>query len=212
MISIKTFVFNPFQENTIILFDDSNHCIIVDPGMNNETEEKELVSFINNNGLLPQAIVNTHCHVDHILGCVFLKEKYALPFYAHRLELRLIETAQEFGEFFGLKVKQPPVPDTFLEEGKDIILGESTLRVIHVPGHSEGSIALYSESYKFIITGDVLFYGSIGRTDLPGGNYNTLIRSIRGKIMVLPKDVAVFPGHGSNTTIQHEYDTNPFLN
>lgn len=211
MITLKTFVFNPFQENTYALNDESKECIIVDPGMNSPAEQEELIRYIEKNNLLPKAIVNTHCHVDHILGCQYLVKKYNIPFYANKLEIPLIETAIQFGEFFGLEIEQPPMPDHYLTENNNYNFGNSSFQVFHVPGHSEGSVALYSKEDKLVITGDVLFYGSIGRTDLPGGNYNTLINSIRQKLMMLPKDVEVYPGHGPKTTIQNEYDTNPFL-
>jgi len=211
MIALKTFIFNPFQENSYILSDESKECIIVDPGMNSPAEQDELINYIKNNNLLPKAIVNTHCHVDHVLGCLCLIKKYTIPFYAHELEIPLLETAIQFGEFFGLEVEQPPAPDHYLTEGQEYNFGVSSLQILHVPGHSKGSVALYSKTDKLILTGDVLFYGSVGRTDLPGGDYNTLINSIREKIMSLPKDVDVYPGHGPKTTIQYEYDTNPFL-
>ncbi len=212
MIALQKFVFNPFQENTYILSDESKECIIIDPGMYTIEEQEELDNYIKINRLIPKAIVNTHGHVDHILGCRFLKEKYNLPFYIHKLETKVLETSLQFGDFFGLQLKEPPAPDYFLDETNEFRFGNSILELFHVPGHSQGSIALYSRADKVILTGDVLFYGSIGRTDLPGGDYNTLIQSICDKIMSLPKDFTVFPGHGPKTTIQYEYDTNPFLN
>ena len=212
MITIKTFIFNPFQENTYLLYDESKECIIIDPGMNSTPEQDMLIKFIESNDLIPKAIVNTHCHIDHILGCCYVKEKYHIPFYIHRLEIPHLENAKQFGEFFGIEIKDPPIPDHYLDEKSVFNFGSSTLQLLHVPGHSEGSIAFYSKKDKLILTGDVLFYGSIGRTDLPGGDYNTLIKNINEKLMSLPKDVIVYPGHGPQTTIQNEYDTNPFLN
>ena len=211
MITLKIFVFNPFQENTYVLSDESKECIIVDPGMNSQEEQDELNHYIEKNNLLPKAIVNTHCHVDHVLGCQHLIKKYNIPFYANELEIPLLETAIQFGEFFGLEVEQPPMPNHYLTEDKEYNFGNSSLQIFHIPGHSAGSVALYSKEDKLILTGDVLFHGSIGRTDLPGGSYDTLINSIREKLMTLPKDVDVYPGHGPKTTIQNEYDTNPFL-
>lgn len=211
MINLKTFIFNPFQENTYVLNDESKECIIIDPGMYTSEEQQELDNYIKLNQLVPKAIVNTHCHVDHVLGCRYLKNKYNIPFYIHKPELPVLEDAVRFGEFFGLELEKPPPPDFFLTEEQEYCFGNSTLQILHVPGHSEGSVALYSITDNLILTGDVLFYGSIGRTDLAGGNYNTLINSIQEKIMPLPKNTVVFPGHGPKTTIQHEYDTNPFL-
>jgi glyoxylase-like metal-dependent hydrolase (beta-lactamase superfamily II) len=211
MITLKTFVFNPFQENTYLLFDESKKCIIIDPGMYTESERKEIIDFIGSIGLIPEAIVNTHCHVDHILGCHFLKEKYTLPFYIHPLEMKSLESAQQFGDFFDIKIEQLPSPDFYLSDDDNFKFGSSSLQIMHVPGHSEGSVALYSEADNFVLTGDVLFSGSIGRTDLPGGDYQTLIKSIREKLISLPGKVKVYPGHGPETSIQMEYDTNPFL-
>ena len=211
MITIKTFVFNSFQENTYILFDESKSCIIVDPGMNSSNEETTLQDYILQNKLKPTAMINTHCHIDHVLGCKFVKDTYKVPFYIHPDEVPVLDNAIEFGEMFGLHVEAPPTPDKYLNQGDKYIFGVSELQIMHVPGHSPGSITLYSAPDNFIITGDVLFYGSIGRTDLPGGDYQTLIDNIKSKILVLPREVKAFPGHGPYTTIGDEYDTNPFL-
>jgi glyoxylase-like metal-dependent hydrolase (beta-lactamase superfamily II) len=211
MLSIKTFVFNAFQENTYIAYDGSGECVIIDPGMSTTFEREQLSRFIDESHLLPIAMINTHCHVDHILGCPYIKEKYNLPFYTHPDEKMQLEHAVDFGIFFGIEVETPPPSDHYLDEGSVYRFGKTELSVAHVPGHSPGSITLYSESDKVIITGDVLFRGSIGRTDLPGGDYDTLINGIKSKLLTLPPDVLVYPGHGPSTTIGAEYDTNPFL-
>ena len=211
MIKIKTFVFNDFQENTNILSDESNKCILLDPGCFFEQEIKELENFLNANNLIPEMIVNTHCHVDHILGNSYLVNKYNLPVYAHEADEKLITTAKEYAKLFGLNISSPPAITSYLNEGDTLSFGNSKLEVMHVPGHSPGSLAFYHPGQKFIIAGDVLFYGSIGRTDLPGGNYDTLINSIKQKMLILPGDVVVYPGHGPVTSIQQEHDTNPFL-
>ncbi len=211
MITLKTFVFNDFQENTYLLYDHTHACTVVDPGMNTASENKEFDDFISEYRLKLNAIICTHCHVDHVLGCKYLKEKYNIPFYIHKKELDMLGQAQLYGDFFGLNVETPPPPDYFLTEGDAVKVGESELKVIHVPGHSEGSIAFYCAKENFLITGDVLFKGSIGRTDLPGGDYNTIISSINLKLLTLPGDIAVFPGHGSNTTMDIERKSNPFL-
>jgi len=207
----KTFVFNSFQVNTYLLYDESEKCIIVDPAMDSVEEENQITTFIKNQNLIPEAIVNTHCHVDHILGCLYFKEKFGIPFYAHHLEKQNLDSGKEFGMFFGLNITDLPAIDHLIDEEKVFTFGNSQLSVFPVPGHSQGSIALYSEPDGFVITGDVLFRGSIGRTDLPGGNYHSLIQSINEKLLVLPDETIVYPGHGPRTTIRIEHDTNPFL-
>jgi hydroxyacylglutathione hydrolase len=211
MIRIKIFEFNPFQENTLILFDETKQCLIIDPGCYNPEENKELTDYIEKELIVPKAIINTHGHVDHLLGCKFIHDKYKVPFYTHKDDIVLIERAQEFGALFGIKVAPPPLPDYFLSDGQKFSFGNSELLISHVPGHSPGSIAIYNIEGNFVFTGDVLFRGSIGRTDLPGGNFDTLIESIKSKLLVLPREVVVYPGHGPDTTIGNEIDKNPFL-
>lgn len=212
MIHLEVFVFNSFQENTYLLYDDSGKCIITDPGMSNRQEQEQFSTFLHEHKLTPEAILNTHCHVDHILGCKYIKDSYGIPFYFHQEESRILEKAEDFGAFLGLEVETPPPPDKFVAGDAVFYFGNSSLKLLHVPGHSPGSIALYSEADRFVITGDALFNGSIGRTDLPGGDYATLIASIQTQLMTLPRNVRVFPGHGPSSTIGQEYDTNPFLN
>lgn len=211
MITIKTFVFNSFQENTYVLSDKTKSCIIIDPGMISSAEEKELTDYISDNELIPDALVNTHCHVDHVLGCNKIKKIYNIPFLAHITEKSLIEDAIPFAEFFGMSIEQPPQPDTLISDKDKVHFGNSELEIIHVPGHSPGSLVFYSKEDKLAITGDVLFRGSIGRTDLPGGNHSLLIEGIKSKLLSLPKETVIYPGHGPSTTIGNEYDTNPFL-
>ncbi|MBN1597940.1 MAG: MBL fold metallo-hydrolase [Bacteroidales bacterium] len=211
MINIKSFIFNDFQENTFILSDETKECIIIDPGMSSSTEEEIIDNYIKENKLKPVAMINTHCHVDHILGCNIVKRKYSLPFYTHEEEIPLLEHAPEMGSIFGIEMESPPIPDKFLKNNDVFIFGNSEIIIYHVPGHSPGSLAFHNIPGEFVITGDVLFNGSIGRTDLPGGDYNTLLNSIRNKLMVLPRQTTAFPGHGDSTTIGKEYDTNPFL-
>lgn len=212
MISLKIFVFNDFQENTYILSDETNQCIIVDPGCNNDEEKNTLATFIFGKGLSPKAVLNTHCHIDHILGVKFVCDKYKIPFIAHKDDDYLVKNALSFGSFFGLHTEQPPMPDSYLEEGNKYSFGNSELIFFNVPGHSPGSLVIYSPADKILITGDVLFKNSIGRTDLPGGDYNALINGIRTKLLSLPEETMVFPGHGPYTTIGDEIKSNPFLN
>jgi hydroxyacylglutathione hydrolase len=212
MIKIQKFVFNPFQENSFILYDQTGECIFVDMGSYTVDEKKEVLCFVENNKLSPVMIVNTHCHIDHILGNSFFKNKFKAGIAAHPADEFILERAVEHGKMFGLEAETPPGIDIYLEEGKKLSFGESSLEILHVPGHSPGSIALYSGNGNFVIAGDVLFSGSIGRTDLPGGDYDKLINSIRSKLLTLPSDVVVYCGHGPETTIGEEADNNPFLN
>ncbi len=211
MINVHSFVFNEFQENTFILWDDTRSCIIVDPGCSDKREEKMLDDFILGKNLAPVKIVNTHCHIDHILGNNYVAGKYNIDTYAHKDDIPLMNSSGNLATVFGLTLDRIPEIDHFLQENSGLTFGEASLQVLHVPGHSPGSIALYTGKEAFVIAGDVLFRGSIGRTDLPGGNYDTLISSIRQKLMTLPANVTVYPGHGPSTTIQLEHDTNPFL-
>jgi len=212
MITIKTFIFNDFQENTYILSNETRSCIIVDPGCYISSEQNELSDYIEINQLIPEAILNTHGHIDHVLGCKYIKEKYNIPFIAHKDELDLIKATLDYGLMFGIKADQPPLPDRFIDENENFVFGNTSLKIFHIPGHSPGSIALYSADDKMILTGDVLFRGSIGRTDLPGGNFNLLISGIKSKLLTLPGDTIAFPGHGPYTTINDELRNNPFLN
>ncbi len=212
MISIETFVFNPFMENTYLLSDSSGECIIVDAGCYEQEEREKLAGFIEAGNLKPVGLVNTHCHIDHVLGVAYLKERYGIPFSIHRQEELLLRNTEAQGNFYGLETGPPARPDRFLADGDPVTFGESSLRAIHVPGHSPGSLALYSPDEKFILGGDVLFRGSIGRTDLPGGDHGTLINSIHEKLLVLDDGTRILPGHGPETSIAIERNTNPYLN
>lgn len=211
MIKIKTLVFNPFQENTYLLSDETNECVIVDAGCYTSQEFDLLVNYLEKNSLQPVKLVNTHCHVDHVLGISRLMEKYSIPFEAHKNEDPILANAVTHGKVFGFELEQPPFPTKYINEGDEIKVGNSTLKVLEVPGHSQGSVALYSSEGEFVIVGDVLFRGSIGRTDLPGGDYDQLINSIYKKLLVLDRSTVVYPGHGPSSTIGQEIMTNPFL-
>jgi glyoxylase-like metal-dependent hydrolase (beta-lactamase superfamily II) len=209
--NIKTFTVNGFAVNSFILYDDSKECLLIDPGYYEQKEKDSLIRFISENKLQPVKALNTHCHVDHILGNKFVCEHYRIPLSAHQEDEFLLQRASQMGEIFGFQgVSSPPVDD-YLKQGDTVRFGNSEIEVIHTPGHSPGSISFYNEQDEFVIAGDVLFAGSIGRTDLPRGNYKTLISSIVERLMVLPAETVVFPGHGPSTTIKHEHDTNPFL-
>ena len=211
MITVQSFVFSEFQVNTYVLYDESKQCIIIDPGCNNPRQQAELTGFISAQELKPVRMINTHGHIDHVAGDSFVKRTYNIPLAMHEKDVFLLEKALHFAELFDIFAEQPPVPDQILKEGDEVHFGNSVLSVFHIPGHSPGSIVLYAGKDAFLIAGDVLFKGSIGRCDLPGGNHETLIKGITGKLMILPRETVVYPGHGPVTTIGHEYDTNPFL-
>jgi len=209
MVSIKVFCFNAFSENTFIIENDSK-CIIVDPGCYEADEYETLKRYISEKGLSPQSIINTHCHIDHVLGVDQLKDYYNIPFYIGKNELQVLRSAKLSAPIFGFNQFREAEHDGFLSEGEEVKLGNISLKILDVPGHSPGHIALYDDDSKICIAGDVLFLNSIGRTDLPGGDYDTLINSIREKLFVLPEEVVVYPGHGPETTISHEKRHNPF--
>lgn len=211
MIKIKHFVFNGFQVNTYVLHDQTNEAVIIDPACESENEKEKLINYIRNNNLIPKYIANTHGHVDHLLGVNTICEHYNIPFYLHSDDNFLLSRSIESAMLFGLKLNKVPVVSEHLV-GSDILeFGKSRLKLLHIPGHSPGSLAYYSKEDNFVIVGDVLFFGSIGRTDLPGGEFETLITGIKTKLLSLPRETVVFSGHGQQTTIGHEYDTNPFL-
>jgi hydroxyacylglutathione hydrolase len=211
MIELGNFIFNELGVNSFILYDHTHECILVDPGCNNKSQQDELLEFIKNHELKPVCIVNTHGHFDHVFGNAWAKSTFQCPLRLHINDLPLIQHVDKYAGLFGFTIDVSPMPDSYLHDGENIYFGASSLLVIHVPGHSPGSICLYSAEGGFVIGGDVLFRGSIGRTDLPGGNYEQLISGIREKLLTLPANTVVYPGHGPKTTIGLEHDTNPFL-
>lgn len=211
MIRVHAFTFNPFQENTYVLSDETGACVIIDPGMCNTGEEKELAEFIYTNSFKPVRLINTHCHIDHILGNDFVSGKFSLPLEAHRLEKTNLDRAAQAAELFGVNYTPSPSIQVFLNEGDVITFGNSMLDTVFVPGHSPGHLALISHSEKFVIGGDVLFRQSVGRVDLPGANAGDLLKSIREKFYPLPDNYTVYPGHGPETTIGYEKENNYFV-
>ncbi len=209
---IKIFVFSPFQVNTVLLYDESRQCVIIDPACYEKKEEEILVDYVIDNGLTVKMVLNTHCHIDHIFGNNFLTNEFNIPLKAHNDSLLFIEKAKEFAEAFGFEVNEQVTPQYFLKEGDIIKFGNQELEVIYTPGHADGSICFYQRKDGFLLCGDVLFKSGIGRTDLPTGDYDKLIKNINDKLMVLPDDVVVYPGHGPETTIGEEKRNNPFLN
>ncbi len=212
MINIKLFVFNPFMENTYVIYDESKEAIIIDPGCYEPSEQAQLTDFIDEEGLKVVKLVNTHCHVDHVLGNFFVKNRYKVPLIIHELDLPVLESVKVYAPNYGFNQYQETSPDEYMEEGDIITFGKSKLEVIFVPGHAPGHIALYDRETNQVISGDVLFRASIGRTDLPGGDFDTLIHSIKTKMFALPDDCTVYCGHGQETTIAYEKKHNPFLN
>jgi glyoxylase-like metal-dependent hydrolase (beta-lactamase superfamily II) len=211
MIHVATFPFNSFQENTYILSDETGACLIVDPGNNNARENEKISKYIDQNELKPVLIVGTHAHVDHLLGVKYLQETYHVAFAMHGGDAFMLPQIPLQGRLYGFEITESPSMDIDLTDDQTIRFGHSELEILHVPGHSPGHIALYSRESKFVIVGDVLFMGSIGRTDLPGGDYHQLMKSILGKILPLGGDVTVYPGHGRPTTLSQEIDRNPFI-
>lgn len=211
MFEIKAFTFNPVQENTYLLYNEQRICIVIDPGSYFDHERDELRSFIAQNHLTPVLLLNTHCHLDHVFGNKFIAEEYNLTLNTHALEKNMLELAPASGLMYNLPFDNYTGTVTYLKEGDTVQLGEDELEVIHAPGHSPGSICFYCKKQQFIIGGDVLFQRSIGRTDLPYGDHEALIRSIREKLFTLPPETTVYPGHGPATTIGEEIAHNPFL-
>ncbi|HMQ46607.1 MAG TPA: MBL fold metallo-hydrolase [Saprospiraceae bacterium] len=212
MAKVIQLTYNAFEENTYIVHDESGECVIFDPGCSNSREEKHLATTIDELGLKPVRLINTHCHIDHILGNKFVAERYHLTLEIHRGELPVLQSAPKSALLFGLPIPESaPLADHFLEAGETIDFGQTVLKILLTPGHSPASLSFFCEADQFLIAGDVLFYGSIGRTDLPGGDYDTLINSIRRELFPLGDDVRVYPGHGQATSIGFEKRYNPFL-
>lgn len=212
MISIKQFVFNPWQENTYVLYDETGECLIIDAGCFVESEEQTLLSFIHENGLTVKHILNTHLHIDHILGNSFLFKAFNLQPEAHENDEFLIDQTMAYAAQLGLSLqKEPPYPGNYIDEGQFIECGNFKLEIFHVPGHTPGHLIFYIKDLNILFTGDVLFRDSIGRTDLIYGNYEVLLKGIQQKIMVLPDETKVFSGHGESTTVGYERRNNPFI-
>lgn len=211
MLQIKVLTFNAVQENTYVLYNEFKECIIVDPGCYSDEEKEALKDFIEKNGLQPKMLINTHCHLDHVFGNKYVAEAYQLTLQIHKNEEEMLQMAPASGLMFNLPFDNYTGQLIFLKEGDIISLRDDILKVIEAPGHSPGSICFYCEKQKFVIGGDVLFYQSIGRTDLPGGNHESLIKNIKEKLFLLPDDVKVYPGHGPATTIGDEKKYNPYL-
>lgn len=204
--------FNVFQENTYLVYDATGECIIFDPGCSNLAEKQQLVSTISRLQLRPVRLINTHAHIDHILGNRFVADTYGLELEIHADEVNMLRQASQVAAFYGIDYPEvSPEPGRFIASGDLITFGETSLEARYTPGHSPASLSFYCPDSRFVIAGDVLFRDSIGRTDLPGGNEALLLKSIREQLFILPDEVVVYPGHGPKTTIGYERRHNPFF-
>ncbi|MEM9024960.1 MAG: MBL fold metallo-hydrolase [Bacteroidota bacterium] len=212
MITVHSFTFNPFAENTYVLADATKACIIIDPGCYTPEEEAQLAAYIADHGLKPERLLNTHCHIDHVFGNRFVADRYGLSLEIPPEELPMLQAVPAISQVYQIPLRsESPEPQLSLHEGDTVRFGQSELKILFVPGHSPGHVAFYQPEDRFVVAGDVLFYGSIGRTDLPGGDYDTLINSIRKQLLPLGDDVVVYPGHGEPTKIGFERRNNTYL-
>jgi glyoxylase-like metal-dependent hydrolase (beta-lactamase superfamily II) len=210
-ISIKKFTFNPFQENTVILHDGQS-CVIIDPGCYTKAEQDELTSYVNDNNLNVEALLLTHAHLDHVFGCDFILKTYDVDFYMHEKDIFTLEMGQRSADMYGIpRFIQPPTPNKLLKGDEVLKFGEIELKVLFTPGHCVGHVVYYNATHSFVINGDVLFAGSFGRYDLPGGDLETLKRSIFDVMFNLPEETVVYCGHGPETTIGNEKRSNFIL-
>jgi hydroxyacylglutathione hydrolase len=208
---LKSFENNPYQENTYILYDETGQCAIIDPGMYTAAEQNAVVNFIRDNKLTPVLLLNTHCHIDHVLGNKFIFDQYGLKPRFNIGEQEIMDAVVGYAPSMGFRYDPSPLPEVYLPETGTVSFGNTTLELIFAPGHSPAHLCFYNRADNILIGGDVLFRGSVGRSDLPGGNHALLIKNIEEKLFTLPGDCTVYPGHGPETTIAYEKETNPFF-
>jgi len=212
MTQIQIFEFSPFAENTYVLWDETGECAIFDPGCYTQEERDELRAFIAEKKLRPVRLINTHCHLDHVFGNPFVQKTWGIGLEIHEGELPVLASFEGVCQMYGIPFEgTQPLPTNFIEKGDTIQFGNTRLKVLFTPGHSPASISFYCAESGFVLAGDVLFHESIGRTDLPGGNMETLLESIRTQLFTLPDETIVYSGHGPATTVRHEKEYNPFL-
>lgn len=211
MLHVKSFTFNPFQENTYLIHDDQGIAALIDPGCHNASERNELESFVTSNGLKVLHLLNTHCHIDHVLGNAWAKKRFGIPLWIHPSENPVLKSVEVYAPNYGFQGFEPTEADHFLEEGELFKVGEESLKILFVPGHSPGHVVFYHEASGQCIAGDTLFRGSIGRTDLPGGNPDLLLEKIKFQLFTLPANTVIYPGHGPETKIGYEKIYNPFV-
>jgi len=208
---LKVFENNPYHENTYILYDETGECAIIDPGMDTGAEQNAVVNFIKANNLKPVLLLNTHCHIDHVLGNHFVYEQYGLKPQFNIGESEILAAVPAYAPAMGFRYEPSPLPEVYLPQTGTVSFGNTTLELIFAPGHSPAHLCFYNKADNILIGGDVLFRGSVGRSDLPGGNHAQLIKNIEDKLFTLPDDCTVYPGHGPETTIGYEKETNPFF-
>ena len=209
---VKTFYVNDLRECCYIAYDSTGECVIIDPGLETVSEQRRVVDFVESNNLKPVMLLCTHGHFDHVMGNAFVTRTWHVPTYIHPLDKGQLERAQQYCQMFGYNIEQPPADNIVeVEDGRLLTFGNTELRVIHTPGHTRGGVCYYCSKDEVLFSGDTLFAGSIGRTDLPGGDYDQIMESLLHKITTLPPDTRVLPGHGPETTIASEVTTNPFL-
>lgn len=211
MLTVKQFVFSPLQENTYVIYDEQDNCIILDPGCYFGNERNELKEFIQETGLVPKYLLNTHCHLDHVFGNKFVHDTWGLTLHLHEKEKEILDHGPAFGDSWGLPFDNYQGPLVYLREGGTVGLGEHQFKILFTPGHSPGHVSFWCQAQQFVLSGDVLFRQSIGRTDLPGGDFDTLAKSIREQLYTLPDDTIVYSGHGPETTIGYEKKNNPYV-
>lgn len=208
--NIQSFAFNAFEENTFVLYDETKEAVIIDPGCYEQAERDTLDQFIAGHQLQVKVLLNTHCHIDHVLGNDYVKDTYQVRLLIHKTEEPVLRAVKVYAANYGFPLYREANPDGFLGEGEVVRFGNTELEVLFLPGHSPGHVAFYNRKDGVIIGGDVLFAGSVGRTDLPGGSFDTLIQSIHRKLFTLPDQVVIYPGHGPATTLGEEKVSNPF--
>jgi hydroxyacylglutathione hydrolase len=211
MLTVQRFTFNPVQENTYVVYNEKGHCCIIDPGCYFASEEEQLKEFVEQNRLTPVLLLNTHCHLDHIFGNYFIHKTFGLPLHLHKLEKPVLDYGPAAGQLWELPFVNYDGELKFLEDDDVITIGDDELKVLFTPGHSPGHVSYYSKENKFILSGDVLFEGSVGRTDLPGGDFAVLQETIKTRLYTLPEDTVVYSGHGNTTTIGDEMKSNPYV-
>ncbi|WP_347159642.1 MBL fold metallo-hydrolase [Pontibacter chitinilyticus] len=209
--NVTCLTFNAFQENTYLLHDDTRECVVIDPGCYTSEERQQLKKYVEDNNLNVVRLLNTHCHIDHVLGNQFVASTYNIGLEIHQQDEQVLRAVPTYAGAYGFPQYSEQLPEKYLQEGDVVQFGNTQLQVLLTPGHAPGHVVFYNEPEKIIIGGDVLFRQSIGRTDLPGGDFDTLIQSIKTKLFTLPDEVTVYPGHGPETTIGYEKQHNPFL-
>lgn len=212
MLKIKSFTFNDFEENTYLIYDETKECAIIDAGCSDYKEEQEIFNFIADNELIPKLLINTHLHFDHFLGALFLQSKFSnISMFANKEDEFLLKSTLNFAYMYDLQIKEIPQIGKYLKDNNVLTFGNTKIKVLETPGHSPGGLCFYIEQEKVIFTGDSLFYQTIGRTDLPGGDYQTLINSIKNKILCLPDETTIYPGHGMTTKVEIEKSNSFFV-